>query len=324
MPLSILLRFLFWTVLVTTGVGASVDSWIAMLLTHRPPVTHSRFRVSTPAAIKYVELDASAGSFLLKIVPSIGFLESREPLSQDVKLRAQQDGPYWIYHWDQGGFLSTDSESIRLDGKSGGMGVARFFRADSFFGELPFLGIPDYWDLGLQVDPANLIWSYRSPHPESPRHSFTCRLHRKGHEVIAHIEYPTRTHAYRMLQKRILFDEAGNEPRKLICRSGPSTTDLQLLYTIEAIGPLRIQKPNLSVFWMTRYLGPGSRAHLAYRAGKRTDTEIPEPVRASIRIFGIRMPQDVVRWGLWGSFAAVIVSLICVLAAGKANTGRRD
>ena len=316
---SSLLRVVVCLLCGTVGVFASIDSYVAMLVTNRPSISAARFKYTTSNSSKFTEMHVSKGKVLLKIAPSEKSLATDGALTTDLKLRAQIDGGYWTYTWDAGGFMSTDYDSMRLDGSSQGWGVARAFQADAFFGELPFLGIPDFWDSYLQVDSVGLVWSYQSTNSQSPRKSFTCRLRKGLGQVEADIEYPSRMDSYRVMRKRIVFDKSESFPSKLICSAGSSTNELSVIYTIDAIGGLRFEPPDPAAFVMTNYFGPGSRGYLAYRGGKTTFTHLSDHNRTSIRVLGFRISLDAVRAGLWGGFVLLTITVIWFLTRKNGN-----
>lgn len=300
--------------MVESLVSASPHSYVAMLATNRPTLSQARFKYSAPTMTRFVEMDALRGSYLLKLAPTEKALATQDSLTTDIRLRAQVNGGYWAYTWDAGGFQSTDYDSMRLDGTSQGWSVARAFQADSFLGELPFLGIPDYWDSTLEVDATRLTWSYLSTNKNSPRKTFKSTLRPSAVEVITDIEYPDRRDSFRHMLKRVEFDKSGSYPAKLTCLAGPSTNELRELYVISSVGSLRFDSPNPASFVMTNYFASGSRGHTEYKLGNRKYTEISDPERTSISILGMRVRLMTVRYTLWGSFGVLTSAVVMFMA----------
>lgn len=316
--LTVLLATLF---AVESG-QAAIESYVSSLLTNRPSIRASKFKYTQTASdlsgsTLFIELDASPPNFLIKHSRTNRSLTVGDRLTEDMRLVAKADGGYWFYDWEQGGFHSTDLESLGMARNAGQFGCFVMFRADSFLAELPFLGIPDYWDPDLHVDPAQLVWSYEATNAASTRHSFRCQLRMEAGGVVADIEYPSRTNAFRFLRKIVTFDAGGNEPRELVCHAGPSKDELTPLYTLEALGPVRFRAPEGRVFNMTNYFISGARELREVRGGTHTFKEIPEPPPSSNNFLGLRLRAGSVRAVLWGALGLLSLGIAVLLFARK-------
>ena len=278
----------------------------------------ARFLYKSPKKELWVDFSTDSTNYFLKYAPHVNELLVEDSVSADLQIRCKTKDGYWA-KWGFEGFFSTDHVSILATNWPNGRGVVSLFQLISYRAELPFLGVPEYWDKKTLVDKSALRWSFSSTETNSLRESYDCELKAEQKSVVTEIEYLTRTNEFRFIRKIIYFDASASFPVKLICYNGKTPNSYEWNYTLELIGEYKESMPPQDTFSIDKYLVAGSRLHHAHRMGTNSVVEISDPQKTSIILLGSKIKLSTVRNILFFATAIIISTVTFFLLRQSVN-----